>query len=554
MEKTKASVIILTLAFLVLSSFNISLQPISATSSILDDTNLFEISKVIDYPITLSGVPSGTGYYQQLITISGPSQYGVNSEGSNIQFKATNGTLLYAWIQSINSTSMQVWVKNYFGNSVIGMEVLPASENLLSVTGFLGEAPQLSPTYAEYDNGEMVFPFYADFSSPSLTNNSFTLMSKHIIFSDGLTLWSTNVSGYSGVRTINSLNLSNYVEMAYMNTSYYVSSADTAYMFTGNGSTFIEIQQGPAHEPIPLTLVTFNASTRWIATTGEEPYNASNPTLYSMWQVGSTYYAEFQNSTTSQTISQTRLLNNGNTEFFNNPISFFLWSSSLTNETQHYYWTAVRDYLTNGMPTFTIGAGSQNYEITFVESGLPSGMSWAITIGGARSTSTNSTLTFYEPNGTYSYTVVSIPYYKASIYSGTITVQGSGVRISVSFALVTYSITIVETGLPVGTLWSVTLTGTSSFGLNINVTTETTASSLSFEEPDGTYLYAINLPSGYSSEYKSGGVIVDGFNISVNIPVHAVINYLLIGVIATVVLVIIAIMAVIVRARGVKKQ
>ena len=81
------------------------------------------------YPISLSGVPNGTGFYQQLITINNPSQYGINKAGSNIQFTASNGTLLYAWIQSINSSSMQVWVKNYYGNSVIDMQVLPSFEN-----------------------------------------------------------------------------------------------------------------------------------------------------------------------------------------------------------------------------------------------------------------------------------------------------------------------------------------------------------------------------------------------------------------------------------------
>ena len=32
--------------------------------------------------------------------------------------------------------------------------VLQSYENLFSSTGYLGEAPQLSSTYAEYDNGK----------------------------------------------------------------------------------------------------------------------------------------------------------------------------------------------------------------------------------------------------------------------------------------------------------------------------------------------------------------------------------------------------------------
>ena len=64
------------------------------------------------YPITLSGVPNGTGFYQQLLTIGNStnpiSKYGINSAGSNIQFAASNGTMLYAWEQSVNSSAIQV--------------------------------------------------------------------------------------------------------------------------------------------------------------------------------------------------------------------------------------------------------------------------------------------------------------------------------------------------------------------------------------------------------------------------------------------------------------
>ena len=99
------------------------------------------------YPITLSNVPSGSGTYQQLITISNPSGYGINTAGSNIQFVAGNGTLLYAWEQSINSTSMQVWVKNYNGSSIIDMQVFPGFENLFSANGYLGENPNINSNY-----------------------------------------------------------------------------------------------------------------------------------------------------------------------------------------------------------------------------------------------------------------------------------------------------------------------------------------------------------------------------------------------------------------------
>ena len=115
-------------------NFNLTTK-INFVDSLINSTQLNE------YPITLTGVPNGTGTYQQLITVEDPSKYGINANGSNIGFyDGSNNTHLYAWIQSINSTSMQVWVKNYYGNSVIDMQVLPSFENLFSATGYLGKA------------------------------------------------------------------------------------------------------------------------------------------------------------------------------------------------------------------------------------------------------------------------------------------------------------------------------------------------------------------------------------------------------------------------------
>ena len=78
--------------------------PIEPTTNSSYVTALFSNTATHSYPISLSGVPTGTGFYQQLITISNPSSYGINTAGSNIQFTSGNNTLLYAWIQSINST------------------------------------------------------------------------------------------------------------------------------------------------------------------------------------------------------------------------------------------------------------------------------------------------------------------------------------------------------------------------------------------------------------------------------------------------------------------
>ena len=137
------------------------------------------------------------------------------------------------------------------------------------------------------------------------------------------------------------------------------------------------------------------------------------------------------------------------------------------------------------------------YKITFTESGLSSGTSWSVTLNNITKTSTNGTIIFNEPNGTYSYIISGISGYRANTYSGTINVNGNPVSVSINWTVITYPITITENGIPNGTSWSATLTGTTFNGQYINVTLSSTTNTITFYEPNGTYSYTIHLPSGY---------------------------------------------------------
>jgi len=73
------------------------------------------------------------------------------------------------------------------------------------------------------------------------------------------------------------------------------------------------------------------------------------------------------------------------------------------------------------------------YAVTFTESGLPSGRFWSVTLNGAIYNSTTDTKTFLVPNGTYSYTIGSVPGYSASTSFGNITVIGANVNRAITF-------------------------------------------------------------------------------------------------------------------------
>ncbi|MDG6913131.1 MAG: hypothetical protein JRN35_08665, partial [Nitrososphaerota archaeon] len=159
----------------------------------------------------------------------------------------------------------------------------------------------------------------------------------------------------------------------------------------------------------------------------------------------------------------------------------------------------------------TLVPGAQ-YNLTFVESGLPTGTLWNVTLTGSHTSyslsSNTPTLAYQEPNGTFSYAVGGASGYTPSPSSGTVTVRGNAMVVSLTFAPTTYPVTFGETGLPSGTSWSVSLNGTSVSSATPQV---------AFTEPNGTYTFNVGVVSGYTPSPSSGGVTVSGAGATVPI-------------------------------------
>ena len=112
--------------------------------------------------------------------------------------------------------------------------------------------------------------------------------------------------------------------------------------------------------------------------------------------------------------------------------------------------------------TFTVSGTAVNlhnvvfsqitYKVTFTESGLPAG-SWYVNLSNGQTfPSTETSISFSEPNGTYSYSIANA---NKSLYSsgGNFTVNGKALTKSITFSPVTYAVTFTETGLPIGSDW-----------------------------------------------------------------------------------------------------
>ena len=146
------------------------------------------------------------------------------------------------------------------------------------------------------------------------------------------------------------------------------------------------------------------------------------------------------------------------------------------------------------------------YAVTFTESGLPTGTSWTVSLGASPgSGSAPGSIAFSEPNGTYSFTIGSVAGYTANPSSGSVTVNGAAVTQAIAFSpssAATYAVTFTETGLPSGTEWSVTVSGSTASAL--------APAAVSLTEPNGTYTYTVGSVAGYTASPSSGPVTVNG--------------------------------------------
>ncbi len=160
------------------------------------------------------------------------------------------------------------------------------------------------------------------------------------------------------------------------------------------------------------------------------------------------------------------------------------------------------------------------YNVTFTETGLSAFASWAVVLNYTESTSTGSgNNTFELPDGTYAFTASSLGYL-ASPASGTVTVNGVAVVVGITFTSVpTYTITFTESGLPTGTLWSVSVNGSYAHGA------VAPSSVIYLGYPNGQYPYVVSVVGYYTVSPATGTVTVASANVAQPVAFTAIPTY-----------------------------
>jgi YVTN family beta-propeller protein len=147
------------------------------------------------------------------------------------------------------------------------------------------------------------------------------------------------------------------------------------------------------------------------------------------------------------------------------------------------------------------------YPVVFTENDLPTGTIWSVALNGSIALSTTDSVSFAEPNGTYPFAVNAIFGYNLTTPRGYVTVNGTNVTVVVVFNPIppeTYLVDFTESGLPPGTNWSVTLSGT---------TKVSGQGEIEFPEPNGTYSFSVGPVVGTVGYPNSGVVEVNGSSV-----------------------------------------
>ena len=276
----------------------------------------------------------------------------------NIRFYL-NGTELYSWCESgctDLSTNTIFWIKLPGGiaansNAILNMTFGPTTTAYDGI--YAGEAPQLSYTYGQYDNGANVFNNYWNFTGTSLPSGWNTLISSATISVNNGLIFDITGSGGGGdayyLSTISSpVIVDTYVRSsAGTSTALFFSETDIASTNWNNGNINNGYVGGFAESPITQLIWKYVGGSYTGLTSGSAPFSFP-ATLTFAWG-GTGILASYYNYNDKIT--------SADTSFAAGPYLIGVTAGPhITSGEVVYDWVRTRAYPPNGvMPSIAFG-------------------------------------------------------------------------------------------------------------------------------------------------------------------------------------------------------
>lgn len=272
----------------------------------------------------------------------------LNSDLSNVYFSSDSAgsSVIDSWLESGNSSSSSAttwWIVTSVGansNTTIYMQVDLSGANHHNNTT-TGVAPQLTPTYAEYDNGINIFSFYDNFAGTSLSSKWIS-SGGTVTVNNGIT-----ITGASPYVSTNTYTVSSPIEIEYYGTLN--SIGINAWNAGGAGKA-----GGTNQGAIGFTIVSggYYTSGQSSPTAGTNSGTDYGMSVTGVWEIeaysssAANFYFNYGNKSTVTSNPPTY------------PIYLALaayWGT--TSNSNVYYWARTRIYPPNGiMPSVSLGS------------------------------------------------------------------------------------------------------------------------------------------------------------------------------------------------------
>ncbi|MEM3416288.1 MAG: hypothetical protein QW719_03050, partial [Candidatus Micrarchaeaceae archaeon] len=348
-------------------------------------------ANIVDYVqlnLSTSWSSVKSAYVQQMVNITEStysSYLAYNNNFANFEFFYSNGTVIPAWIESNSSGKIITWVKIKNTTTSFYLGFASKSTNLLSssCTSGIGEAPQLSSTYAEYDDGPYVFPNYWNFAGATLPSGlSYINSTSFITINNGATVTQpVSNSGYAWIYTTSALPSGEIMETSQITSSSEVNTR-LAWSTTTSLSTSAYGQYTPYNSyanninPPDLNgVVTTSSATTGVTVSPTIPITMNGIFSFAWLATGSQWYAfNYQTATSTDTTAAITSTLYG---FYG--VGEYNYATG-TVDTQTIYWLRTRAYPPSGvMPSVSFGAVQGYPTLTIIPNPAVYGQSITIT-------------------------------------------------------------------------------------------------------------------------------------------------------------------------------
>ena len=483
-------------------------------NSVLQSVTFTQVKYSVEF--IESGLPSGTKWY---VNVTG--QPSLSSVSSVMSISLPNGSYSY----TIATGNKSYYPSSYSGAFTVNGGSISNSiafSELNFAVNFTESGLPPGSTWNVTFNGVK--------QSSSSSSIVFNEPNGTYPFSTGI-YQGYSASPYSGTITVNGNQVTQTIAFSQLTYSVFFKESGLA-----SGYWFVNITGQRSSGPLPSAQKTYsislpNGSYSFSVATGNKLY-APSPSV-SLFTVNGSDVTEvitFNEGTFKVTFTESGLpLGSTWNVTFNGTMESSTSPSILFNEPNGTYSYTVGVYQGYSSSPYTgslklNGAAIQEsitftlirYQIMFTESGLPSDSMWNVTLNGILKNSTTDSISFLEPNGSYTYKVGIYQGFSASPYSGIIQVNGVASKESIIFEPLEYSVTFKESGLPLNTSWSVTLSGSTKYSSN---------DSIVFEEQNGSYSYVVGNVTQFTSSPPSGHLSVSGSAVVISIVFSILVTY-----------------------------